>query len=85
MTTFSGEGVPVYRATALAAAIRLYRRSKMKVQRGAGPKVLLMNATSITGKAYKLTQLEQAELDLREWADRKVEGWTEADRQKYIS
>lgn len=85
MTTFVGEGIAVRQAVTLASAIKLYRRSGMRVTRGAGPTLLLKTATSITGKPYKLSQLDQAEQDLRDWADRKVESWTPEDRKKYIS
>ena len=71
MTTpmiFSGpEGVATVRAIAIKHAIKFYARTGMKVNRAYTPTAMLKAAASITGKAYKRGQFDQAVADLELW------------------
>lgn len=72
-TAFEGKGaVNVYRATALAAALRLYAKTGMKVSRAYTPTAMLKAANEITGHVYRRGQYAAAAEGLKEWADRKV-------------
>lgn len=45
--------VAVYQVLVIRGALRLYYRTGRKVNRNAGPKVLLAQASKITGKSYR--------------------------------
>lgn len=69
-TTLAGpDAVNLYRALTLASALSLYARTGMKMTRGAGPAQMLAMAKEYTGKAYKRTELLQASVDVKTWAD----------------
>lgn len=69
-TVFAGEAaVNVYRAIALASALKLYANTGMKANRMWTPTNMLSTATSITGKKYKRGEYMTAHTDLKAWAD----------------
>ena len=52
-TTFQGSDVGIFRAIAIASALRLYARSGMRVNRAYTPKAMLAAAEQITGQVFK--------------------------------
>lgn len=66
---FDGDGVEVYQAVTLAAALDLNRRTGLVPVRGWSKRRALDTAARITGKKYKLVDMEQAATDLRAWAE----------------
>lgn len=65
-------GTPkTYQALAIASALRIYARTKMKVNRDYTPTAMLRNASYITGTIYKRGQYLIAADDLEKWASKK--------------
>lgn len=70
MTQFNGpDAVQVYRALAIASALRLYARTDMKANRAYTPSAMLAAAAQITGRAFKRGQYLEAADALKSWAD----------------
>jgi hypothetical protein len=68
--TFVGaDAVALYRAAAIASALRFYAKTGMKVNTAYTPTNMLKAATGITGKAYKRGQYTQAAADLSVWVE----------------
>jgi hypothetical protein len=68
-TVFEGrEAVEVYRASALAAACKLYANTKMLVNRAYTPTNMLKVAEQITGKKFKRGEHMKAHTELKAWA-----------------
>jgi len=67
--SFAGSDVDIFRALAMASALRLYAKTGMKPSRHATPTVMLQNAAMLTGKKYKRGGFEQAAQDLTELAN----------------
>lgn len=60
--------VNVYRATAIGAALRLYAKTGLKVNRAYTPTAMLKAANEITGQSFKRGQYAEAGEALRTWA-----------------
>ncbi|MCA1452857.1 hypothetical protein I6F35_06430 [Bradyrhizobium sp. BRP22] len=68
--TFAGpDAVALYAATTLWAALGLYIKSGIKVNRAYTPTKMLAAAGQITGKTYKRGQHQLARDDLKIWMD----------------
>jgi len=73
-TTFAGrDAVEVFRAKTVASALKLYARTRMKVNRAYTPTNMLAVATEITGKKFKRGQYMEAAEALDAWAKQQVE------------
>jgi hypothetical protein len=69
-TSFVGpDAVQLYQVIVLISAMRLYVKSRIKVNRAYTPKNMLATAARLTGKTYKRTELAKAADDLQGWAD----------------
>lgn len=67
-TTITGkDGMNLYRAITLKAALNLYAKTKMLATRNATPTAMLQMATEYTGKTYKRGQHAQAAADVDVW------------------
>lgn len=67
-TTITGkDGINLYRAITLKAALNLYAKTKMLATRNATPTAMLQMATEYTGKTYKRGQHAQAAADVDVW------------------
>lgn len=64
--------VAVIQATTIATALRMYARTKMRVNRAYTPANMMAMATKITGKTFKRGQYVEAADALKEWADRQI-------------
>lgn len=65
MTTIdTPEGIERFRQLAVAQAIHLYVKTRMRANRNYTPTNMLAFAGHILGKSYKRSQLEQAGKDL---------------------
>lgn len=72
MATFEGpKQIAVYQVVVLRSALRLYYQHGMKVNRHAGPKVLLAQASMVTGMAYRTNRnaCGLALADLTKWLE----------------
>lgn len=70
MTTFSGpEAVNIYRALAIASALRLYAKTKIQMNRAYTPTNMLRAASEITGLTFKRGQYIEAADALKAFAD----------------
>lgn len=76
-TVFTGSDVNIFRAAAIASALRLYANTGMKVNRAYTPTAMLKAANEILGTAYKRGDYMAASLDLSAW----VEGAKRRDRE----
>lgn len=61
------DAVEMFRAFAIAQALRLYAKTGMQANRAYTPTAMLKAASSITGKKYKRGQYVQAADDLTIW------------------
>ena len=70
-TSFGGQDVNIFHATALACGLRLYAKTGMKPNRHYTPTNMLLMAKSFTGKTYKRNSVgyEAAATDLLAYAD----------------
>ena len=68
-TSFTGSDVDVFRACALASALKLYADTKMRVNRAYTPTRMLQAATAITGVPFRRGQYREAETVLQSWID----------------
>lgn len=68
MATFTGIGVQVYRAAAIASGLRLYAKSGMKPNRAWTPTAMLRAASEITGQKFKPRDYLGAADALSAWA-----------------
>jgi hypothetical protein len=59
----------LYQAAAVKVALRLYARTKIKVNRMYTPTNMLRTASKITGKEYKRNELIKAADDLELWME----------------
>ena len=71
-TVFTGGGVEVFRAKALASGLRLYARTRLKPNRMWSPSAMVQTAAQITGKKLKAKGYAGAADALDEWADEQV-------------
>lgn len=55
-TTFTGEGVEVFRLAVLASALKMYGKCGMRANRAYTPAAMLAAATAATGNKYKRAQ-----------------------------
>lgn len=68
--SFEGpNGVNVYRALAVASALRLYAKTGMKANRAYTPTAMLRVASEMTGKTFKRGQYREAADALSALAD----------------
>lgn len=68
-TTFTGDGIQLFRAVTLKSAIKLHRDCGMIPTRGMTITKLFGIAQQITGKKYKRGQHDAAIADLTVWID----------------
>ena len=67
--SFVGSDVDIFRVLMLATSLRGYAKHGMLPTRGVTITSMLKMASQFTGKPYKRTQIEQAAIDLTEYAD----------------
>lgn len=68
-TMFAGpQAVNVFRATAIASALRFYAKTGMKMNRAYTPKAMMAAASQITGQTFKARDYAAAAEALRAWA-----------------
>lgn len=68
-TVFSGpDAVAIFRATAIASALKLYANTGMKMNRAYTPTAMMKAAHQITGLKFKPRQYLEAAAALKEWA-----------------
>lgn len=68
--SFTGKGVDVFRAQAIASALNFYVKTGMKVNSAYTPKAMMTMAAHITGKTYKARDYTLAANDLKEYANK---------------
>lgn len=67
--TYAGpDAVAVFRARAVASALRLYARTGLKANRAYTPSAMLAVATEVTGRKFKRGQYAEAAAALDAWA-----------------
>lgn len=68
-TTFSGAAaVSIYRASAIASALRFYARTGMQANRAYTPSAMMKAAAQITGQKFKARDYAGAADALTAWA-----------------
>lgn len=68
-TTFTGDGIELYRAATLRSALKLYAACGMIPTRGFTITKMLKLATQYTGKPYKRGDAAKAAADMKDWVD----------------
>lgn len=66
------DAVNVFRAKAIASALRLYAKTGMKMNRAYTPTNMLAAASEITGTKFNRGQFEQAAEALTKWAEGEI-------------
>jgi hypothetical protein len=73
MVSFTGpDAVQIYRATAIASALRLYAKTKIQMNRAYTPTSMLKAASEITGQTFKRGQYLEAAAALKAYADERA-------------
>jgi len=65
----TGAQIPLYRAAVLKAALTLYAKHRIRVNRAYTPGAMLREAGLITGKTYTRGSHDLAAADLETWID----------------
>lgn len=66
-TVITGKGIEVFRALAVANALDLYHRTRIRANTAYTPKNMMRVATEITGQWFRARDYEGAAAALREW------------------
>lgn len=65
----TGAQIPLYQAAVIKAALTLYAKHRIQVNRAYTPTAMLRTAGTITGKKYAARAYDLAAADLQEYID----------------